>query len=285
MVASMGAVPITRGAAGTDPRITYTRSEPARPVSTLTLCLLHGVAHDDTCYRFWMDSLTRRGYRCLALSYRAHGSSTWSQPVQQAHFDDYVSDVEAVLAAEGLDARQVLLVGHSLGGGVAQRFAARHEVAGLVLVASMALGVWIQALFHAFPFHLVQHPVVSSQMLHDPSVLFQTPALAREYLFGQDAPETIVQWYVDQCRCRESGKALMELMQARPQPLRTHHCAFIAGRQDASVAVRWMQKSAARLHAPLTVVEGPHDLMLAGDWQGAADTVSAFAQQCQERSA
>lgn len=270
---------ITHRTTGDDPRIAYTRSEPASPVSDLTLVFLHGVAHDETCYQNWTHYLARRGYRCLALSYRGHGASTWSQPIQQARLNEYVADVEAVLSAEGLAARQVILVGHSLGGGVALRLAAEREVAGLIMVASLAFGVWRQALFRAFPVQLARHPLVYPKLLRDPSVLFQTPALARAYLFGQDAPDPIVQWFVDQGRCHESGKALLELMQAKPQPLRTRHCSFIAGRQDASVAVRWMYKSAARLHAPLTVVEGPHDLMLAGDWQGAADTVWAFAQQ------
>jgi pimeloyl-ACP methyl ester carboxylesterase len=254
-------------------------SEPASSVSNLTLCLLHGVAHVSSCYQNWTHYLARRGYRCLALSYRGHGASIWSQPIQQARLNDYVADVETVLAAEGLDARQVILVGHSLGGGVALRLAARREVAGVISVASMAFGVWMQALWREFPFQLVRHPLVYPKLLHDPSALFQTPGPAREYLFGRDAPDDLVQWYLRACRCRESGKALLDLMQAKPEPLRTRHCAFIAGRQDASVSLRWVRKSAAQLRVPLTEVEGPHDLMLAGDWRGAAEAVWAFAQQ------
>lgn len=270
---------ITHWITGDDPRIAYTRSEPASPVSDLTLVFLHGVAHDETCYQNWTHYLARRGYRCLALSYRGHGASTWSQPIQQARLNEYVADVEAVLSAEGLAARQVILVGHSLGGGVAMRFATRQEVAGLVIVASMAFGVWMQALWRALPFQLVRHPLVYPKLLRDPSALFHTSGPARAYLFGPDAPDALVQWFLRECRCRESGKALLDLMQAKPEPLCTRHCAFIAGRQDASVSLRWVRKSAAQLHAPLIEVEGPHDLMLDGDWQGAADAVWAFAQQ------
>lgn len=268
--------------AGSDPQIAYTLFEPANRVSDLTTVLLHGAAHDERCWhRHWTERLAGQGCRVLTPSYRQHGSSTWSHPVQDATLDDYVADVEAVLAAEGLDPRQVVLVGHSLGGGVAQRFAARHEVAGLVVAASLAFGLWRQALWQSLPLQVARHPVVYTQLLSDPAALFKTPALAREYLFSQDAPDEIVQWYLREVWCHESGQAMRALLLGKPQPLRTRHILFLAGRADSGVPLRLQRHSAAHLHAAFVEVEAPHDLMLTGAWRYAADVVAAFARQCE----
>lgn len=277
MVASIEAVQIIRRTAGADPQIAYTQFDSARATSQQVVVFLNGAAHLQNCWQQVAESLAQGGQRCVTLDYRGHGESTWSQPVQQATLDHDAEDVAAVLEAIGLDSSQCILVGHSLGGGVAQRYAEHHEVAGLVIVASMAFGVWMRAVWHSLPLQFIRHPRVYPKLRTDPSALFPTPALAREYLFGKNAPGDLVERYLRECWCHESGKAFSDLIRAKPQPLRTRHCWLVAGRQDASVALRWMLKSAARLHAPLLVVEGPHDLMLV-EWQRVADAVWAITQ-------
>ena len=272
--------------AGANPSIAYTLYEPDAPTSDLTLLFLHGAAHDERCWQYhWTAYLAQHGCRCLTLSYRAHGESGWSRPVSEARLDDYVADVNTVLEALGLDAQRVILIGHSLGGGVAQRFAAQQNVAGLVLMASLAFGVWMQAVWRSLPFQVIRHPRVYPKLRADPSLLFQTPALVREYLLGQDAPDALVDWYFQECRCHESGKALFDMMQAKPQPLRTSEILLLAGRRDSSVPLSFMRRSAAELRATLVELEGaPHDMMLT-QWRQAADAVWAFAQQCQRDQA
>jgi pimeloyl-ACP methyl ester carboxylesterase len=269
---------------GDDPKIAYTLYEPGVPSSSdLTLLLLHGAAHDEHCWQYhWTPYLAQHGWRCLTLSYRAHGESAWSRSVQEASLEDDVADVNTVLEILGLESRHVIPVGHSLGGAIAQRLAAQQDVAGLVIISSLALGRWMLEVLPKMPGQFVKHPLVYPKLLKDPSAFFTTPALVREFLLGQDTSEQIVRWYLETCWCHESGKAMQGMLQARPQPLRTNQILFLAGRADKSVSLRSIRASAARLHAPLLELDAPHDLMLAGDWQRAADAVRAFAQQCQE---
>jgi pimeloyl-ACP methyl ester carboxylesterase len=74
-------------------------------------------------------------YRTVALDLRGHGDSD-RDPECRYDYDAHVADLEAVTAALGID--RLVLVGHSLGGRIAMRFAGRHpeRLAGLVIVDS-----------------------------------------------------------------------------------------------------------------------------------------------------
>jgi pimeloyl-ACP methyl ester carboxylesterase len=98
------------------------------------MLLLHGFSNEA---RIWDDFVptVMPYYRVLALDLRGHGDSDW-HPRSAYDYDDYVADVEQVLAHLGIS--RVVLVAHSLGGRVAMLFAGRHpeQVAGLVIVDS-----------------------------------------------------------------------------------------------------------------------------------------------------
>lgn len=77
-----------------------------------------------------------RGYRTVAHDRRAHGRS--SQPWDGHTLDTYADDLAAVI--EALDLRNIVLVGHSTGGGEITRYIGRHgtsRVAKAVLVSAI----------------------------------------------------------------------------------------------------------------------------------------------------
>jgi pimeloyl-ACP methyl ester carboxylesterase len=97
-----------------------------------TILFLHGgglTAHtwDLVCLALHSRS------RCLAPDLRGHGDSEWS-PTLEYSLDDHVLDVEHLVQTLGLD--QFVLIGGSLGGLVAIKYATRHsdELKGLVIV-------------------------------------------------------------------------------------------------------------------------------------------------------
>lgn len=277
MVTFQPAIQITKGSAGTDPQIVSTTYAPAEATATGQIVLfLSGAAHKQTYWQQLAECLAQWGQRSLTLDYRAQGESTWSEPVQQTTLLQKVADVEAVIEGLGLDPRQVILVGHSMGGGVAQMYAARHEVAGLMLLASLALGHWTREFLLRLPGQMLRHPRVFPHLGKDTSTLFATPHLAREYLFDTQTPEAVVQQYLNDCWCHESGQAMMQLTTAKAQRLQTGRLFFIAGRRDASV--HSVRQSAMKMGAPLLEVEMPHDLMLAPGWEEVAYAIWAFTR-------
>jgi non-heme chloroperoxidase len=87
----------------------------------------------------WDDQLllvASNGFRAIAHDRRAHGRS--SQPWTGHDLDTYADDLAQLI--EQLDLRQVVLVGHSTGGGEVTRYVGRHgsaRVAKVVLLGAI----------------------------------------------------------------------------------------------------------------------------------------------------
>lgn len=76
------------------------------------------------------------GYRVIAHDRRSHGRS--SQTWDGNHMDQYADDLAELI--ETLDLRDLVLVGHSTGGGEVTHYVGRHgtaRIAGLVLVGAV----------------------------------------------------------------------------------------------------------------------------------------------------
>jgi non-heme chloroperoxidase len=81
-------------------------------------------------------SLASNGFRTVAHDRRGHGRS--SQPWDGNDMDQYADDLAAVI--EDLDLRDIVLVGHSTGGGEVVRYVARHgttRVRKMLLVSAV----------------------------------------------------------------------------------------------------------------------------------------------------
>ncbi len=98
------------------------------------LLLLHGFSNDAHVWEDLAPALAPH-YRMLALDLRGHGDSDRDPEARYDHLS-MARDVEAVCQALGLE--RLVLIGHSMGGRVAIRFAGRNPgmLAGLVIVDS-----------------------------------------------------------------------------------------------------------------------------------------------------
>lgn len=96
---------------------------------------LHGYSDSWHSYELVLPHLPP-SVHAYALSQRGHGNS--SKPAVGYHPDDFAADVVAFM--DRLRIRRAVVVGHSMGGTVAQAFALRHpeRVHALVLVGSFA---------------------------------------------------------------------------------------------------------------------------------------------------
>lgn len=99
------------------------------PSDTIVL-LLHGVMSDADAMRPAAIALhAKTGATVLSLDLRGHGTSggAFGDIAYPGQYEDDVADVVATLREEAPRAR-VLLAGHSMGGGIAVRYAARAAV-------------------------------------------------------------------------------------------------------------------------------------------------------------
>jgi pimeloyl-ACP methyl ester carboxylesterase len=107
-----------------------------------TIVLTHGWTNDRRVWGAVATTLVEAGHRVVLWNQRGHGGSTGGNGGYT--IDAIGSDVRTVL--EQLDLRDVVLVGHSMGGMASMAFLTQHpdardRVAGLALVATGSSGV------------------------------------------------------------------------------------------------------------------------------------------------
>lgn len=112
-------------------RLAYTDSGDGSVVVVLT----HGAGMDRSMFEDQADALERRGIRVISWDLRGHGDSTLDNGARFTA-GDALADLDALL--KHCDADAPVLVGHSLGGNLVQRFAQQHpdRVRGLIIMDS-----------------------------------------------------------------------------------------------------------------------------------------------------
>ncbi|NGZ76267.1 alpha/beta fold hydrolase [Saccharibacillus alkalitolerans] len=88
---------------------------------------LHGWPLDSRMFEYQYMRLPAQGYRCIGIDARGFGKS--DAPWEGYTYDRYADDVRA--AIDALDLQDAVLVGFSMGGATAVRYAARHQGHGI----------------------------------------------------------------------------------------------------------------------------------------------------------
>ena len=113
-------------------RAFYRPAKPGLP----TLLFFHGNGSDIEGSAYATRLLVAQGYGALLPEYRGYGGNPGS-PNEQGLYRDGEASM-AWLAGKGIAVERVVVIGNSLGSGPATEVAARHRIAGLVLVSGFA---------------------------------------------------------------------------------------------------------------------------------------------------
>jgi pimeloyl-ACP methyl ester carboxylesterase len=112
----------------------------AGPADGDPVLLIHGWGANLYMYRHGLDALPRLGKRAIAVDLRGFGLSSRVRRRRGAYsLDEYIGDLLALLDA--LELSRPAIIGQSMGGGLALRFALRHEgrVSRVVLINPSSL--------------------------------------------------------------------------------------------------------------------------------------------------
>ena len=177
------------------------------------LLFLHGAFTGAWSWEPFLARCATEGFDAYALSFRGHAGSEGREQIDNFGIEDFVEDIEATI--ESLS-RPPVIVAHSMGGYIAQRFLADGgKAAALALLASVApYGVGFSA------WHIgVSNPKLLQELNHFQHGLMATPETStlRDLLFSPEASEDELLRFAQRAQ-PESQRALTEMLV--PQPWR-----------------------------------------------------------------
>lgn len=232
----------------------------------------HGAWHNAACWRQFMDHLLDQGYEVHAISLPGHGKSS----LRRGHINlygwkDYLDclsqEVDKISPAP-------VLVGHSMGGYLAQRYLESRELPAAVLLASAstwwaAYQTWLKTLF-AYPWWMFQ--TMLTQVNPPPG-----PGLARDLLLSK---ETLVNHEEFFAHLVPEPLGLFDGFASVDYNRITTPALVIAAGNDALISLGEQRDLALSLRAKFLVMPGQaHNLMVEPAWQDTADAIHHWVSE------
>jgi pimeloyl-ACP methyl ester carboxylesterase len=242
------------------------------------LLFVHGAWHAAWCWdEHFLDYFADKGYRALAVSLRGHGKSPAPKPMQFCSIADFVDDVDSV--AKSLPTRPVV-VGHSMGGFVVQKYLESHDAPAAVLVASMPPSGASRFLLRK----MRQHPWLATRSMVTTKSLQSfagTPTLARENFFSALTPEADVVRYTARLEEAYVGKISLDTALLKlPRPnLVTTPLLVLGCENDGCFTQDEVRATAGAYHTEAEIFPNMgHDMMLEPGWAAVAERIHGWLE-------
>jgi len=245
--------------------------QPSGATRPTPLLFVHGAWHAAWCWEeYFLPYFAAHDYVVHALSLRGHGASEGRERLRWLRVADYVADVAQV--ASSLPATPVV-IGHSMGGFVVQKYLEQHRPPAAVLMAPLpsagALGVTLRL--------AARHPgaFLKTNLTWRLWPLVATPELAREAFLSASTPAERVQEIFARLQ-DESYRAFLDLLildLPRTHLVETPLLVLGAG-DDTIFTAAEMTATAQAYGTEAVMFPGmAHDMMLESGWEKVAETI------------
>jgi pimeloyl-ACP methyl ester carboxylesterase len=240
-------------------------ARPARE-SGAPLLFVHGLFAAGWMFERWMTYFAERGRVAYALDLRGHGASGRVTDLGRVSLGDYVDDALCATRALG----NVIVIGHSMGGLIAQRLAELDTVAAAVLVSpAPPRGIPLISLrlmtrqAKYLPALLRSGEIRVQRSDADAIIMNRIPPVERPAVFARFQPDS----------GRASREIVLGAVAVNERQVRCPVIAF-AGDDDRFIPLRVARRVAVKYGAPLRVLPGrAHLMMQEPGWREAAGAV------------
>jgi pimeloyl-ACP methyl ester carboxylesterase len=239
------------------------------------LLFVHGMWHGAWCWdEFFLPYFAEHGYQATALSLRGHAGSEGK--IRGSTIANYVSDVEQV--AKTFDTPPVV-IGHSMGGFITQKYLETHVSPAAVLLAA---GPHYGVLPAMIPI-MIQRPLASLKVLGQLRMypLVATPEDARWILFSTDMPKKQLLKYYKKLN-DESFRMFVDLLGlnlAHPKKVKTP-LLVLGAEKDNAITPSQVHATAKAYGVQAEIFPNmAHDMMLEKDWQSVAERILSWLKE------
>ena len=237
------------------------------------LLFIHGMWHGAWCWDKFLDFFAQAGYPVTALSLRGHGRSGGS--IRGSRITDYVLDVEQV--ARKFKTPPVL-IGHSMGGFITQKYLETHTAPAAVLLATNPhFGLW-----RSLARMTLHNPFITLRCILEWRLypVVEHPADARWALFSDDLPEEELLAYHRQMN-DESFRMFLDLLGlnlAHPERIRTP-LLMLGAEKDTVITPRDIRDTARAYGVEAQIFPNMgHDMQLEPGWNAVAERILNWLQ-------
>jgi alpha-beta hydrolase superfamily lysophospholipase len=247
----------------------------ARPTPVL---FVHGMFHGAWCWEeHFLPYFAQRGYAAHALSLRGHVGSEGRERLRWTSLADYVSDLEQVV--NQLSGPPVL-VGHSMGGMIIQKYLQSHQSPAAVLLASVSPKGLLPATLRAFRLHPLIF--IKANLTLSTYPVIGAPERCRELFFSPDIPEGNLATYFARVQ-DESYRAYLEMILlglCPPGPITDTPLLVLGAANDAAISRSEVEATARRHNTQAEFFPNmAHDMMLEASWQPVADRILGWLSE------
>lgn len=235
------------------------------------LLFVHGMMHGAWCWDVhFLDFFAEHGFAAHAVDLRGHGASDGRGRLRWTRIREFVDDV--TYACRPMPNPPVL-IGHSMGGFIVQKYLEAHDAAGAVLLSSPAPSGLVGTTLRIARRTPLAFMKVNLTMSLWPAIA--TPRLAREAFFSADVPDDELRGYWQRMQ-DESYLALLDMVALDlPKPERVRTPVLVLGAaRDTMLAPREIEATARAYHVRCEIVpDVAHDSMLERHWRGVAERI------------
>ncbi len=227
-----------------------TSIEPAKG----NLLFVHGMCHGAWCWdQGFIQYFNDEGYNCYAINLAKHDQPGKTEGINKVSIDDYLQDVSNAISEIG---EEVVLIGHSMGGFVVQKYLEEYRVKKAVLLASVPPSGILPAALRYLSNHISALPHFIIADIYAPFVK------NAHILYHKDTNKTDIERY-KQLMCAESFKVLLQMMF---QPVRKKSktpLLVLGGKDDQVISQKEVQRT-GQFHGVETYImdELGHNMML-----------------------
>ena len=241
------------------------------PKST-PLQFVHGSFSDARVWdQNFLPYFAHHGYEAHAVSLRGHGLSEGHERLHSWRLADYVADLEQAVATM---TQPPMLIGHSMGGMVIQKYLENHTgIAGMALMASVPPQGLLPSNLHM----AMRHPILFQQMVMF-SLLgprYGSLDMMQRLLFSRETPRAKLEEYFDLVQA-ESQMVALDMIWSDPLRLKSGQLwlpLLVMGAQnDVFVSPAMVRETARFYRTEAQIIPNmAHAMMLEAHWHEAAD--------------
>lgn len=253
------------------------KKEPSTITHQTPIIFVHGMWHAAWCWEEnFLPYFSQNGYVTYALSLRGHGGSEGYERLRWSSINDYVSDLAQVI--EQLETPPIL-VGHSMGGFIVQKYLESYTSPAAVLLASTPPKGVMLVTARAF----LRHPLIilKACLTLNIFLIVSTPHLAKEAFFSSHIPEDKMEAYFSKLQ-DESFRAYLDMLGLNlPQPRNIKSPVLVLGAEnDIMISQKEVEATAQAFGVKAKVFTGmAHNMMLETGWQEVADEILSWLKK------